>query len=102
MPYTGGQLGRSPRGKMSAVHSRLPLSRRQFLQGAGVAGLGLVVGCGQQSFWTPQSPKAHRIGYLSPNLNAVPLANLAAFRQGLADLGYVEGHNVIIESRHAD
>jgi putative ABC transport system substrate-binding protein len=67
-----------------------------------VAGLGVLAGCGRLSFSMPQSPTVHRIGYLSPNLNAVPAANLAAFRQGLADLGYVEGQSVIIESRHAD
>ena len=50
-----------------------------------------------------QAPaKIHRIGILwfgSPVVGSSPL--LDAFRQGLHDLGYVEGQNIIIESRHA-
>jgi putative ABC transport system substrate-binding protein len=42
------------------------------------------------------------IGYLisgSPGPNA---ANLAAYHQGLAETGYVEGRNVVIEYRWAE
>ena len=39
-----------------------------------------------------------RIGYLAPNLATNPLVH-EAFRQGLRDLGYVEGRNVVIEYR---
>ena len=41
-----------------------------------------------------------RIGYLAPNLAASPHLP-EAFRQGLRDLGYVEGRNVVIEYRDA-
>src|SRR5712691_7843404 len=47
--------------------------------------------------------KVHRIGVLLSNASALwaqPL--LAAFRQGLRDLGYVEGQNLVIESRSAE
>ncbi len=48
-----------------------------------------------------QAAKIARIGYLSPNLAAAPHLQ-EAFRQGLRDLGYVEGRNVVIEYRDAE
>src|SRR2546421_2764153 len=47
--------------------------------------------------------KVHRIGWLfagSPSAGVHAL--LEAFRQGLHDLGYVEGRNMRIESRYAE
>jgi len=44
-----------------------------------------------------QPTKVPRIGYLatvSPSANAV---RIEAFRQGLRELGYVEGKNIVIE-----
>jgi putative ABC transport system substrate-binding protein len=49
-----------------------------------------------------QPRKIPRIGYLggvSPSANA---ARIEAFRQGLRELGYVEGKNIVIEWRHAE
>jgi putative ABC transport system substrate-binding protein len=48
-----------------------------------------------------QVAKIARIGYLSPNLAASPHLR-EAFLQGLRDLGYVEGRNVVIEIRSAE
>jgi len=48
-----------------------------------------------------QAAKIARIGYLAFNLAAAPHLQ-EAFRQGLRDLGYVEGRNVVIEYRDAE
>jgi putative ABC transport system substrate-binding protein len=49
-----------------------------------------------------QMSKVARIGYLSPFPAAADSAQLEAFRRGLRALGYIEGQNVTIETRHAD
>jgi len=48
-----------------------------------------------------QAAKVPRIGYLSINLAGSPHMT-EGFRQGLRDLGYVEGRNVFIEFRDAE
>ena len=49
-----------------------------------------------------QSPKVPRIGILEPATSASISARIEAFRQGLRDLGYIEGQNITIEYRYAD
>jgi putative ABC transport system substrate-binding protein len=49
-----------------------------------------------------QPTKILRIGYLSPTFSSTNSARIEAFRQGLRELGYVEGKNIVIEYRHAD
>ena len=48
--------------------------------------------------------KVQRVGYLSPGSSSDParLRRFDAFRQGLRELGYVEGQNIAIESRWAE
>jgi putative ABC transport system substrate-binding protein len=45
--------------------------------------------------------RVYRIGYLSLQREEGDKSWVAAFRQGLRELGYVEGRNVAIEQRHA-
>jgi len=49
-----------------------------------------------------QAAKVARIGYLATNLAGTPPASHEAFLEGLRDLGYVEGRNVVIEYRDAE
>ena len=49
-----------------------------------------------------QPTKMPRIGYLSINSPSTNPARTEAFRQGLRQLGYVEGKNIVIEWRYAE
>jgi putative ABC transport system substrate-binding protein len=77
------------------------LSRRQFVQGASLAGLGLVVGCGSLAQPAQRAARMPRIGYLEVAPNPVEATWDEAFRQGLQELGYVEGQNLTVEWRAA-
>ena len=47
-----------------------------------------------------QATKIPRVGFLAPQGRSLPLFD--AFQQGLADLGYVDGKNIVIEARFAE
>jgi ABC-type uncharacterized transport system substrate-binding protein len=49
-----------------------------------------------------QPKKAPRIGYLTGSSISVITDRTEAFRQGLRELGYVEGKNIVIEWRFAE
>ncbi len=72
------------------------IDRRTFLAAAGAVLLTAPLAAEAQ-----QAAKIARIGYLSPNLAAAPHLR-EAFLQGLRDLGYVEGRNIVIEYRDAE
>ena len=46
--------------------------------------------------------KVHRIGYLSGSSATAVLRFVEGFRQGLRDLGWVEGQNIVIDYRFAE
>jgi putative tryptophan/tyrosine transport system substrate-binding protein len=49
-----------------------------------------------------QPGKVPRIGYLITSSSSAIAPRMDAFQQGLRELGYVEGKNIVIERRHAD
>jgi putative tryptophan/tyrosine transport system substrate-binding protein len=49
-----------------------------------------------------QTSKVPRIGFLFSLSPAVNTDRIEAFRQGMRDLGYVEGKNVVVEYRYAE
>jgi putative ABC transport system substrate-binding protein len=49
-----------------------------------------------------QSKKLPLVGYVSASVRANHAPSFAAFRQGLGELGYIEGHNIAIEARYAE
>jgi putative tryptophan/tyrosine transport system substrate-binding protein len=61
----------------------------------------LLVLCGTAQA-QPPAGKVPRIGFLSTAAISVLTSRLDAFRQGLIELGYVEGKNLAIEYRSAD
>jgi hypothetical protein len=49
-----------------------------------------------------QTNKVARIGFLGARTASALAGRLDALRQGLRDLGYIEGKNIAIEYRYAD
>jgi putative tryptophan/tyrosine transport system substrate-binding protein len=49
-----------------------------------------------------QPAKVHRVGFLTANDFSALAARIEALRQGLRELGYVEGKNIVIEYRYAE
>jgi len=64
-----------------------------------VAWVVLAVGVAAEA---QQPKKVPGIGYLSTNSSSTKPARTEAFRQGLRQLGYVEGKNIVIEWRYAE
>ena len=73
------------------------MRRRQFITLLGGTAVAWPLTAGAQ-----QSPVRPLIGVLSPISAAAATRNIAAFRSGLRDLGYVEGRNVTFALRYGD
>jgi len=67
-----------------------------------IAALLLAVAAAGPSVDAQQAPKIARIGYLSPSTPALAARRVEAFRQGLLELGYVEGKTFVLEVRYAE
>jgi len=67
--------------------------------------MGLVLLAASLGTAAAQPPeKVPRVGYISPGSSSDPfrLRRFEAFRQGLRELGYVEGRNIALEPRWAE
>jgi putative ABC transport system substrate-binding protein len=72
------------------------IRRREFF--ALVGGGGLLLAAKVKRAWGQQpAGRLRHIGLLHPGTPSNP--HVEAFRQGLRDLGYVEGQNIVIEYR---
>src|SRR6267142_5254015 len=85
----------------SAPRARhVPLERRTFMAivSGGLLASPLAIAAAQ-----PRQ-KVPRVGYLSPGSasDAGRQRRLESFREGLRELGYVEGQNIAVESRWAE
>src|SRR5688500_8174833 len=86
--------------------SKTCAERRRSIQNPKWVGLALVIaltfGLGGAVAEAQQPAGIHRIGILIAVSGSVFPARVEAFRQGLRELGYVEGKNIVIEDRYAD
>ena len=67
------------------------MRRREFIAGVG--------GVAAWPLSTSAQPKMPVIGFLSSNASGTVTTQLTGFRQGLSEVGFVEGKNLIIEYR---
>src|SRR5438094_85239 len=77
----------------SVTMSRCATTRRWFLRAGSIGLLPTLLPS------LAHAQKVARIGWLSAG--SEPDLFLEGFRDGLRKLGYVEGHNVLLETRHA-
>jgi putative ABC transport system substrate-binding protein len=72
------------------------MKRRDFIALAGAAAVWPLAARAQQA------GKTHRIGFMGNSTAALEANLVGPFREGLRELGYEDGHNIIIEYRWAD
>jgi putative tryptophan/tyrosine transport system substrate-binding protein len=71
--------------------------RRQFLLAVGAGSLSLSLPALAQ-----QEKRVLRIGYFTPSSAQTSVSWLSAFREGMAELRWVEGRDYVIDARYAD
>ena len=95
-------VARAPRKGLVPLRNSKQAARVQYRQfrtsRVAIAILALVAGASSAD--AEQTAKIPRIGFLNPLDRSAP--HFEAFRQGLSDLGYVEGGNIAIEARFAE
>ena len=79
---------------------RLRSALVQFLLVLGAA--ALLTGCSNLPFGKPEPVRVYRVGFMVLGSQAASGHFLEAYRQRLAELGYTEGRDIVIEARFAD
>ena len=74
------------------------ITRRRIALAVGAAALAPLVSFPQQR----PTKNTYRIGFLHSESAALIASRVGALRKGLAELGYVEGRNIVIEFRWAE
>lgn len=76
------------------------LSRRRFLHGSlGLLGFGVIAGCGLPGSGQRPSNRVYRVGILTPDSREGSAPFTAETLATFAELGYVEGQNLVLEAR---
>jgi putative ABC transport system substrate-binding protein len=75
------------------------MKRRTFIQGLGGAALAPAFG---RAASAQQFRKIWRVGMLDTASAALNAANIAAFKSGMQQLGYIAGQNLVIDYRSPD
>src|SRR5438445_9032620 len=89
-------------GFLSKAFCENPKSAIQNLKFVGIVALGVTFAmCGAVA-QAQQPQKVPRIGILVGGSASSDSARIEALRQGLRELGYVEGKNIVIEYRYAE
>ena len=73
------------------------MKRRKLLIALGASALAAPL-----ASFAQQQQKVYRVGFLGNSTAALEANLVGPFREGLRDLGYVEGQNVLIEYRWAE
>jgi putative tryptophan/tyrosine transport system substrate-binding protein len=77
-------------------------SKIQNRKWAGIFAIAVTFAFGGAVAEAQQTKKIPRIGFLAPVFPSTISDRVEAFRQGLRELGYVEGKNIVIEWRYAE
>ena len=96
--WIGSLSGNNPKSKTCPEPSRRIQNRKW---GGFVAIVITFALCGAVA-QAQQPTKVPRIGYLTASSLSAQSARIEAFRQGLRELGYVEGKNIVIELRFGE
>jgi putative tryptophan/tyrosine transport system substrate-binding protein len=83
----------------TCVERRRTIQNLKWLVLSVIASVLVVTGAVTQA---QQATKIPRIGFLGASSASALAARIEAFRQGLRELGYVEGKNIVIEWRSAE